>query len=142
MHDEGTTHYIAMIDQMTLGHEFLEREFNIHPEIGWQIDTFGHSTTQAALLSADLGFKAMYFARIDYQDYEKRKANRDFEFVWKPSASAPDAAVRSTTLYPRLSIVHDAQASCDVGIHRGAARSLWSTEWIQFRNRPFARGRS
>ncbi|EQC27315.1 hypothetical protein SDRG_14840 [Saprolegnia diclina VS20] len=87
MHDEAAAHYSVMIDQTALGHGFLVHEFGVKPRIGWQIDPFGHSATQGSLLSAGVNFDALYFARIDYQDYEKRKANKDLEFMWQPSPS-------------------------------------------------------
>ena len=67
MHDEAAAHYVAMVDQTTLGHAFLAREFGFQPRAGWQIDPFGHSATQAALLSHGAGFDALFFGRIDYQ---------------------------------------------------------------------------
>jgi len=54
MHDEAATHYIDMIDQTTLGHQFLKEEFGVTPRIGWQIDPFGHSAVQAYLLGAEV----------------------------------------------------------------------------------------
>lgn len=54
MHDEAAPHYIDMIDQTTLGHQFLKKEFDITPRIGWQIDPFGHSAVQAYLLGAEV----------------------------------------------------------------------------------------
>ncbi len=41
MHDEACTHYVSMVDQTTLGHRFLLREFGYVPRAGWQIDPFG-----------------------------------------------------------------------------------------------------
>eukprot|EP01136_Pigoraptor_vietnamica_P025489 Opistho-1_new@7004 len=38
MNDEATTHYVDIIDQMTLGHRFINDEFNVRPRIGWHID--------------------------------------------------------------------------------------------------------
>lgn len=67
MHDEAAPHYIDMIDQTTLGHKFLMDEFGVAPTTGWQLDPFGHSATQAALLSAEVGFQGLFFGRIDYQ---------------------------------------------------------------------------
>ena len=62
------THYVAMIDQTTVGHTFLKDEFDFTPRVGWQIDPFGHSATQAALLSAEVGFDALFFGRIDVRN--------------------------------------------------------------------------
>ncbi|KAL1347181.1 probable alpha-mannosidase At5g13980 isoform X2 [Arachis hypogaea] len=87
MHDEATTHYIDMIDQTTLGHHFIKQEFGKTPRIGWQIDPFGHSAVQAYLLSAQVGFDSLFFARIDYQDRAKRKDEKSLEVVWQASKS-------------------------------------------------------
>ncbi|KAL8474413.1 hypothetical protein ACS0TY_031036 [Phlomoides rotata] len=87
MHDEAATHYIDMIDQTTLGHWFIKHQFNITPRIGWQIDPFGHSAVQAYLLGAEVGFDALYFARIDYQDRAKRRDEKKLEVVWQGSKS-------------------------------------------------------
>lgn len=64
MHDEATTHYIDMIDQTTLGHRFIKKEFNKIPRIGWQIDPFGHSAVQAYLLSTEVRDPFLLIARI------------------------------------------------------------------------------
>ena len=37
------------------------------PTIGWQLDPFGHSSTNAALMTGALGFDATFFGRADYQ---------------------------------------------------------------------------
>lgn len=34
---------------MTMGHKFLADEFGFRVKVGWQIDPFGHSSTNAAL---------------------------------------------------------------------------------------------
>ena len=47
-HDEATTHYRDMIDQTTRGHDFLLRTFNVTPAVAWQIDPFGHSSSQVS----------------------------------------------------------------------------------------------
>lgn len=54
MHDEAAVHYIDMIDQTTLGHRLIKKEFNKAPRAGWQIDPFGHSAVQAYLLGAEV----------------------------------------------------------------------------------------
>ncbi|XP_022132720.1 alpha-mannosidase-like [Momordica charantia] len=85
MHDEATTHYIDMIDQTTLGHSMIKKEFNKVPRAGWQIDPFGHSAVQAYLLGAEVGFDSVHFWRIDYQDKEKREVDKSLEVVWHGS---------------------------------------------------------
>lgn len=53
MNDEAATHYNAIIDQHSLGFEFLRQNFGEcgRPKIGWQIDPFGHSREQASLFA-------------------------------------------------------------------------------------------
>ena len=87
MHDEAATHFIDMIDQTTLGHQFLLDEFDFVPQTGWQIDPFGHSATQAALLTSEVGFAGLFFARIDAADNANRQKNKALEFLWQASPS-------------------------------------------------------
>ncbi|CAF1687273.1 unnamed protein product, partial [Adineta ricciae] len=53
MHDEATTHYNSIIDQHSLGAEFLRDQFGncARPKIAWQIDPFGHSREAASLFA-------------------------------------------------------------------------------------------
>ncbi|XP_020106647.1 probable alpha-mannosidase At5g13980 isoform X2 [Ananas comosus] len=101
MHDEAAVHYIDMIDQTTLGHQFIKQEFNQTPRIGWQIDPFGHSAVQAYLLGAEVGFDALYFSRIDYQDRAKRKDLKTLEIVWRGSRSLGSSADIFTGIFPQ-----------------------------------------
>lgn len=94
-HDEATAHYVAQIDQTTRGHRFLQQTFGAIPRVGWQIDPFGHSSTQAGLLSAHVGFDALFFGRADYQDMEHRRGRdvKAMEVLWRGSGSLQDATV-------------------------------------------------
>lgn len=87
MHDEAAAHYVDMVDQTTLGHAFLMDQFGVQPTIGWQIDPFGHSATQAALLSYEVGFDGLFFARSDYQDMANRQPKKEMEVIWRASPS-------------------------------------------------------
>ncbi|KAK7360609.1 hypothetical protein VNO77_02616 [Canavalia gladiata] len=101
MHDEATPHYIDLIDQTTLGHQFIKEEFGKVPRVGWQIDPFGHSAVQAYLLGAELGFDSLFFARIDYQDRAKRLKDKTLEVIWQGSRSLGSSSQIFTGIFPR-----------------------------------------
>jgi len=84
--DEAAAHYLSIIDQMTLGHQFLLHNFGecAVPKIGWQIDPFGHSREQANLL-AMMGFDGLFFGRLDYDDKNKRQDTKTMEMLWRGS---------------------------------------------------------
>lgn len=88
MHDEATTHFVGMIDQTTLGHQFLLQELGVIPVTGWQLDPFGHSSTHAKLLIHAAGMDAVYFGRIDYQDLLLRRNESRCEGLWNPNGNA------------------------------------------------------
>ena len=50
MNDEASTHYNAIIDQMTWGFKRLNDTFGecARPRVAWQIDPFGHSKEQVS----------------------------------------------------------------------------------------------
>lgn len=101
MHDEATPHYIDLIDQTTLGHQFIRKEFGQIPRVGWQIDPFGHSAVQAYLVGAELGFDSLFFARIDYQDRAKRKIDKTLEVIWRGSKSLGSTSQIFTGIFSR-----------------------------------------
>ncbi len=76
MHDEACTHSDDMINNMMKGLEFLDETFGYKPSIGWHVDPFGHSSANPRLF-ADMGFKAWFIARMDYEDRAKRLANQE-----------------------------------------------------------------
>jgi len=98
-HEEGTTQADALVDQMTLGHQFLLHELNTSTNIGWQIDPFdGHTATSAALM-ADMGFDGLFFARSDYQDHDKRNETQALELLWRSMPSRGDATDLFTHIF-------------------------------------------
>ena len=68
MSDEAAPYYVDMVDQQTLGHQFLLNNFGpkANPKTGWQIDPFGHSTTMGGLFAL-MGMNSWFFGRIDLQ---------------------------------------------------------------------------
>ena len=93
MNDEASTHYNGIIDQMTIGLDFVRETFGdeARPRVAWQIDPFGHSSEQAALF-AKMGYDGVFFARIDYDDKTKRSNDTTLEMIWSPSPSLGEEA--------------------------------------------------
>lgn len=54
---------------------------------GSALRRFGHSSTQAWLLSAEAGFDALYFGRIDFEDHDLRFNESRLELIWRASQS-------------------------------------------------------
>ncbi|WAR25685.1 MA2B1-like protein [Mya arenaria] len=92
MNDEATPYYLDIIDQHSLGFEFIRKNIGDcgRPKIGWQIDPFGHSRELGSLFK-QFGFHGMFVGRIDYQDKEQRRKTKTMEMVWKTSDSLDDS---------------------------------------------------
>ncbi|KAI7795198.1 lysosomal alpha-mannosidase [Triplophysa rosa] len=88
MSDEATTHYSAVIDQMTLGLRFLNDTFGEcgRPRVAWHIDPFGHAREHASIF-AQMGYDGFFFGRLDYQDKARRMSTKEMEMVWRASES-------------------------------------------------------
>ena len=83
MNDEASSYYQDIMDQMRVGMEFIKKEFGIMPVVGWMLDPFGHSPSNAYVHS-QLGYKYIAIERIEYQDHKDRVANGNLEFLWRP----------------------------------------------------------
>ncbi|CAF2951488.1 unnamed protein product [Rotaria sp. Silwood2] len=103
MNDEGVTHYNSIIDQHSLGAEFLRDQFGEcgRPKLGWQIDPFGHSREVASLF-AHMGFDGLFFGRVDFQDYAERNKTKRMEMIWKGSANLGEQSWLFTGILPRV----------------------------------------
>ncbi|KAM4749190.1 lysosomal alpha-mannosidase [Rhinophrynus dorsalis] len=102
MNDEAATHYSSIIDQMTLGLQFLKSTFGDcgRPRVAWHIDPFGHSREQA-LLFAQMGYDGLFFGRLDYQDKENRAKTKQMEMLWRGSDDlSPPSADLFTGVLP------------------------------------------
>ncbi len=62
------------------------KEFGIKPRIGWQIDPFGHSNTNARFF-AEMGFDAVFLGRICLFENLKRRRDKSLEYVHFPSSN-------------------------------------------------------
>jgi hypothetical protein len=128
MNDEAAPTYHAAVNQMTLGHQFILREFgeDARPTVGWHVDPFGHGAGTASLW-ADMGFDAFGLNRIDDREKEQRKERQTLEFIWRGSDTLGaksqlfahvlvtfQAALHSPALFPRICSLLTATA-CDPG---------------------------
>ncbi|CAI5973120.1 unnamed protein product, partial [Closterium sp. NIES-64] len=86
MHDEACAHYTDMVHQMAMGHRFLMATFNVTPRIAWQIDPFGHSATQASLITAQ--------AQCSWGGWTSRQRT----LTWPPANSNPCPLSHSPSL--------------------------------------------
>jgi alpha-mannosidase len=88
MHDEALPLAQDMIDNTALGHRLLMEEYGIAPNVGWQLDPFGHGTFQGSVMASPIsGMNAMFFMRADWQDIQHRQNTTTTEFIWAPSPS-------------------------------------------------------
>ena len=101
MNDEASTYYQDIIDQQTLGLQFILKEFGecARPRAAWQIDPFGHSREQGSLF-AQFGFDGVFQGRVDYQDGDTRWQQKTREMIWQASANLGDAATIFTGIVP------------------------------------------
>ena len=81
--DEACPSFDDMINNFIVGHQFLETNFGIKPKVGWQMDSFGHSTATALLYSL-LGYNAMFIGRIDSKERTQRMNNKTMQYIWRP----------------------------------------------------------
>lgn len=84
MNDEAATHFVSIIDNLEFGVNWLKDNLGdcSVPDIAWQIDPFGHSKEQARIFT-DMGYKGLFFARIDHQDKDVRKENQLLQMIWE-----------------------------------------------------------
>jgi hypothetical protein len=81
---------------------FLNSTFGFIPKVAWQIDPFGHSATQAALLSAAAGYEALFFGRADYQVGAKRISPICYAYVGCFSIESSTCVVLTAAGYEAL----------------------------------------
>ncbi|XP_068150813.1 lysosomal alpha-mannosidase-like [Drosophila tropicalis] len=94
MNDEATTHYQGVIDQFNVGLRFLRDTFGScgRPNIGWQVDSFGHSREIASIF-AQMGYSGEFFTRIDFMDRIARNNELNLEVIWQSSESLSNSDI-------------------------------------------------
>ena len=87
-HDMGATTLDSMLNNWVEGHEWIRTNLGAahEPRIGWSLDPFGMSATQAALQSM-MGMDGWFFTRLSADIIEQMKKDKGLEFVWRASSS-------------------------------------------------------
>jgi hypothetical protein len=90
-HDMGCTTYDSMLNNWLEGHLWIKKTFGaaVRPRIGWSLDPFGLSASQA-VLQALMGFDAWFFTRVSGDVLQKAKDEKSLEFLWRASGSLPE----------------------------------------------------
>lgn len=82
MTDEANSHYYSMIQQLTHGHQWLQRHLNLSAKHSWNIDTFGVSPTMPFILN-HLGLESLVVQRTHYSIKKYLAKNKQLEFRWR-----------------------------------------------------------
>eukprot|EP01116_Phalansterium_solitarium_P021917 TRINITY_DN7035_c0_g1_i3.p1 TRINITY_DN7035_c0_g1~~TRINITY_DN7035_c0_g1_i3.p1 ORF type:complete len:265 (-),score=67.81 TRINITY_DN7035_c0_g1_i3:187-981(-) len=106
--DDSVTYYPSIINQVTLGHDFLQRELNTKPMNVWQVDSYGVSSL-APILWANFSWnmqaclnrlRGLVINRIDTREKDARRDGK-MSFYWQPSRTLGDEAQMYTFVLPR-----------------------------------------
>ena len=91
-HDMGCTTTDSMLSNWVEGHLWLKEHFGegAQPRVGWSLDPFGMSATQA-VLQALMGMDAWFFTRLTDTVVADMKKSKGLEFVWRGSSALPAA---------------------------------------------------
>ena len=81
--DEACPIFEDIVDNMMVGHQWIQKEFGVTPRVGWLIDSFGHSASNARLY-ADMGLEALFISRIATGDRDKRIKEKAMNYLWRP----------------------------------------------------------
>jgi lysosomal alpha-mannosidase len=93
MHDEALPDFMAMVNQMTEGHEYLMKTLGVKPRVGWSIDPFGASRINP-VINKLMGMQYHVINRVDDRlKYEFDNIpdsgvyiqDKSFEFYWQGS---------------------------------------------------------
>ncbi|KAL1459619.1 hypothetical protein WDU94_011583, partial [Cyamophila willieti] len=103
MNDEAAAYYASILDGFSLGLRLLNETFGRCglPRVGWQIDPFGHSKEMASMF-AQMGYEGFMFARIDYQDHQKRQEEKRLQMLWEANPDLGKSSHIFTEMFNNL----------------------------------------
>lgn len=83
MPDEASTNYIAVVDQLIEGHQWLLENLAVKPKSAWVNDPFGYSSTMPYLWKLT-GMDNLLFLRINQPVKAKLMKRKSLDFMWRP----------------------------------------------------------
>ncbi|KAL4220597.1 Alpha-mannosidase 2 [Mactra antiquata] len=83
MPDEASPNYIAVVDQLIEGHQWLLENLGIKPTSAWVNDPFGYSSTMPYLWKSS-GLDNLVFLRINQPVKAKLMKSKSLDFMWRP----------------------------------------------------------
>lgn len=83
MPDEASTNYIAVVDQLIEGHQWLLENLAVKPTSAWVNDPFGYSSTMPYLWKLT-GMDNLLFLRINQPVKAKLMKRKSLDFMWRP----------------------------------------------------------
>ena len=81
VNDEATPIYYDIVDNIRIGLQFLLEEFNVIPKSAFFLDSFGHNSGNAHIVS-QMGFDSLVLGRMHNDYLEKMKNEKLNEFYW------------------------------------------------------------
>jgi hypothetical protein len=100
MHDDAVTTYQSMIDQTTLGHQFIYSTFGEQylPKVGWSVDPFGLSAVTARM-NKDMNLDYHVIARVSYEVKRQLKKDLSMEYLWQYDPSNSSKQIFTHVMY-------------------------------------------
>lgn len=89
MADEALTYYETLLDELSEGHDWLQRAIGAKPKVAFSIDVAGHSPVMNYMLKKS-GLKGSVINKIHYAYKKELAENRALDFFWEPSWSTAD----------------------------------------------------
>lgn len=83
MPDEASPNYIAVVDQLIEGHQWLIENLGVKPTSAWVNDPFGYSSTMPYLWKSS-GLDNLVFLRINQPVKSKLMKMKSLDFMWRP----------------------------------------------------------
>jgi hypothetical protein len=82
MHDEADSSLRSVLNQLTVGFDYLQAHVGARPKFQWHIDPFGHSAL-SPIVFAGLGYSAFVINRVPNDVKMARRAAKSLEFMWE-----------------------------------------------------------